>query len=199
MRDEGTGRVEAAIRELREGRPFLPVAVVVPSHLPGSWLRPRLFAETGHLGIDFVLLPDLAWRVVEGAALAEGRGPVPESVDLALALAAAAAAAGEEGTPEFLKEAVGRSGFGPALLRTAQELAAGGVGHEELERLAERSGDADRLRLLARSVRGLRESLAAARLLDRPSIFERAAAALPSGVPVQVALPGSAQPASPTR
>jgi hypothetical protein len=56
--------VEAAVRGVRAGRPLLPVAVVAPSHLLGAWLRPRLFAETGHLGIHFVLLPELAWRVV---------------------------------------------------------------------------------------------------------------------------------------
>ena len=83
MRDP-VGEMEARIRELRRGNAFLPIAVVVPSHLLGTWLAPRIFAETGHLGISFPLLPELAWRVAEGRALAQGLGPVPENVDVAL-------------------------------------------------------------------------------------------------------------------
>ena len=71
MRD---ARERSRIRELRSGDAFLPIAVVVPSHLLGAWLAPRIFAETGHLGIGFHLLPELAWRVAEGRALAEGLG-----------------------------------------------------------------------------------------------------------------------------
>jgi len=37
--------LEATIRALRATNPLLPVQVVVPSHLLGAWLTPRLFAD----------------------------------------------------------------------------------------------------------------------------------------------------------
>ena len=76
--------LEATIRTLRATNPLLPIHVVVPSHLLGVWLTPRLFADTGHLGIDFVLLPELAWKVAAPRVLVEGRTRIPENVDLAL-------------------------------------------------------------------------------------------------------------------
>ena len=179
MRD-AVAQLEARIRELRRGNAFLPIAVVVPSHLLGSWLAPRIFAGTGHLGVSFLLLPDLAWRVAEGKALAQGLGPVPENVDVALGLASAADAARPAETPGYLKEAVEKAGFGPALLRTLQDLGGCGLGPEELDRLAPGSADAERLRLLARTARGFAGRLETARLLDRPAIYRLAATALPS-------------------
>jgi len=179
MRDI-VGELEARVRELRRENAFLPIAVVVPSHLLGAWLAPRLFADTGHLAVGFLLLPELAWRVAEGRALAQGRGPVPENVDLALVLAAATDAAQPAETPRYLKEAVEKAGFGPALLRTLQDLGGCGLGPEDLERLAPGSADAERLRLLARTGRGFGERLDKARLLGRPAIYRLAATALPS-------------------
>ena len=179
MRD-AVAELEARIRELRRGSAFLPIAVVVPSHLLGAWLAPRIFAETGHLGIGFHLLPELAWRVAEGRALAEGRGPVPENVDRALVLASAAGAAQAAETPGYLKDAVEKAGFGPTLLRTLQDLGGCGLGPEDLERLAPGSADAERLRLLARTARDFGARLEKARLLDRPSIYRLAAEALPT-------------------
>ena len=173
-------RLEDHIRQLRSEDAFLPIAVVVPSHLLGAWLAPRLFAETGHLGIGFHLLPELAWRVAEGRALREGLGPVPEGVDLALVLASAAGASQAAETPGYLKEAVEKAGFGPALLRTLHDLGGGSLGPDDLERLAPGSADPERLRLLARTARGFDGRVEKDGLLDRSSIYRRAAAALPS-------------------
>ena len=43
---------------------------------------------------------------------------MPENVDLALVLASAADAARPAKTPSYLKEGVGKAGFGPAVLRS---------------------------------------------------------------------------------
>ena len=118
--------------------------------------------------------------MAEGRALAQGLGPVPENVDVALGLASAAGAAQAAETPGYLKEAVEKAGFGPALLRTLQDLGGCSLGPEDLERLAPGSADAERLRLLARTARDFGARLETARLLDRPSIYRLAAEALPS-------------------
>ena len=179
MRDP-VGELEARVRELRRGNAFLPIAVVVPSHHLGTWLAPRIFAETGHLGISFLLLPDLAWRVAEGRALAQGLAPVPENVDVALGLASAAGASQAAETPGYLKDAVEKAGFGPALLRTLQDLGGCSLGPEDLDRLAPGSADAERLRLLARTARDFGARLETQGLLDRASLYRLAAEALPS-------------------
>jgi ATP-dependent helicase/nuclease subunit B len=171
--------LESAIRALRATNPLLPVQVVVPSHLLGAWLTPRLFADTGHLGIDFLLLPELAWKGAASRLLAEGRTRVPENVDLALLLAEAREATEAEGTPEYLKDAARMAGFGPAALRTLQDLGAAGVQPEALEAQAPRSADPERLRLLARMARGLRVRLGESGLVDRASLYREAAKALP--------------------
>lgn len=160
-------RLEATIRTLRAGDRLLPVHVVVPSHLLGAWLAPRLFADTGHLAIDFLLLPELAWKVAAPRVLVEGRTRIPENVDIALLLAEAQVATEAEGTPDYLKEAAQMAGFAPAALRTLQDLAAAGVEPAALEAEAPKSADPERLKLLARMARGLRERLEKARLLDR--------------------------------
>ena len=85
MRDLVTA-VEAAVGTVRAASPFLPVTVVVPSRLLGLWLGPRLFAGTGHIAIDFALLPEVAWRVAAPRLALQGQRPIPENVDLALLL-----------------------------------------------------------------------------------------------------------------
>ena len=172
--------LEATIRELRTPDPLLPVHVVIPSHLLGAWLAPRLFAETGHLGLHFLELHELAWKVAAPRVLAEGRARIPENVDLALLLAEARKATEVGGTPEYLKDAAGMAGFAPAALRTLQALAAAGVTPEALEKQAADSADPERLRLLARMARGLQGRLDAAGLLDRASLYREATLALPS-------------------
>jgi hypothetical protein len=188
--------VEAAVRAVRGGEALRPVTVVVPSHLLGAWLAPRLFADAGHLAIDFALLPELAWRVAAPRLLAEGRGRVPENVDLALLLAAAAEAVKAEGTPAYLREAAALRGFGPAALRTLQDLAAAEVAPERLE--AAPAVDPARLSLLARLGRGLAEGLRAEGLVDRPGLYRAAREALPSAAigGVVLADPGDAPPAA---
>ena len=52
--------LERAIRDVREGDPLRPVAVVVPNPLQGLWLSRRIFPDTGHVAIDFLLPRDLA-------------------------------------------------------------------------------------------------------------------------------------------
>lgn len=172
--------IEDAVRRVRAGNPLLPVAVVVPSHLLGHWLNPRLFADTGHLAIDFVLLPELAWRAAEPKLLPQGRGPVPENVDLALLLATAAEAVKAPGTPDYLRDATAMRGFGPAALRTLHDLASAQVSATRVDDAAPKAVDPERLKLLARLARGLEERLAKERLVDRASLYDEAARALPS-------------------
>jgi hypothetical protein len=70
MRDP-VHEIEARVLKMRAHSPYLPIAVVVPSHLLGTWLAHSLFEDTGHLAISFPLLHELAWQVVE-ARLARG-------------------------------------------------------------------------------------------------------------------------------
>ena len=98
MRDP-VHEIEARVRKMRAHSPYLPISVVVPSHLPGIWLAHKLFEDTGHLAISFPLLHELAWHVAEADALVQGLTPLPEHVDLALAVAAATEAAEAAGTP----------------------------------------------------------------------------------------------------
>ena len=194
MRDP-VREIEARIREFRRESPFLPIAVVVPSHLLGHWLAHRLFEDTGHLAISFPLLHELAWQVAEAQALAQGLSPVPEHVDLALALASATEAAEAPETPAYLKEAVGKAGFGPAVMRTLEDLGGCRLGPEDLETHAPSSADAERLNLLARTASGFQRRLEKAKLLDRPAIYARAAKALPSQAIGGVILLGFDHPA----
>jgi ATP-dependent helicase/nuclease subunit B len=175
-----SSRLEALIQAVRAEDPLLPVHVVAPSHLLGAWLTPRLFAETGHLGIDFLLLPELAWKVAAPQVLVEGRSRIPENVDLALLLAEARKATEADGTPEYLKQAARVEGFAPAALRTLQDLGLAGVTPETLETQAPDSADPERLRLLARLARGLEGRLGDAGLIDRASLYREATKALPS-------------------
>ena len=171
--------LEATIRTLRATDPLLPIHVVVPSHLLGAWLTPRLFPETGHLGVHFLELHELAWTVAAPRVLVEGRSRIPENVDLALLLAEAGEAAKAEGTPDDLKEASRMAGFAPAALRTLQDLAAAGVSPGSVDERADESADPERLRLLGRMARGFQERLEQAKLLDRASLYGEAARALP--------------------
>ena len=82
-----------------------PVAVIVPNHLLGVWLSRSIFAETGHMAIDFMLAHELAWRVAMADLLREGRARVPENVDVALLLAAIPEAVAQADTPDYLRAA----------------------------------------------------------------------------------------------
>jgi len=71
--------LEDAVRTLRAGSPFLPVAVVVPNHLLGVWLSRSIFKDTGHMAIEFVLAHELAWKVAAPSLLRTfDEGALPE-------------------------------------------------------------------------------------------------------------------------
>jgi len=167
-------QLEAAIGHLRQHDPFRPVEVVVPTPLLGQWLNRRLFADTGHFAVRFSRPEDLAWRLLEPEALATGERPAPEFAELAMLLAALRDEATREDLAAYLKTAIETRGFAPAALRTLRDLDAAGVAPEALEELAPKSAAPERLQLLARLARGLRDRLAGARLVPRASLFRRA-------------------------
>ena len=105
--------LERAVRAVRDGDPLRPVAVLVPNPLQGLWLARRIFADTGHIGIDFLLPRELAWRVAMPGLLHEGRARIPENVDLALLLAAIPGAIADPSTPAYLPTRPARPASGP--------------------------------------------------------------------------------------
>ena len=128
--------LEKAIRDLRGKDPLKPVAVVVPNPLLGVWLSRTIFAQTGHAGIDFVMAHELAWRVAMPRLLAQGHTRTPENVDIALLLGAVPAAVADPATPDYLRAAADTAGFGPAALRTLQELGGTLLAPDALEKAA---------------------------------------------------------------
>ncbi|MCL4821599.1 MAG: exodeoxyribonuclease V subunit gamma [Vicinamibacteria bacterium] len=173
--------VEAAVARLRGDDPLLPVTVVVPSPLLGTWLSREVFAERGHFGIDWVVAAELAWRLAMPGLLAEGRTRVPENADRAVLMAAMPEALAGGQTPDYLRAAADTAGFATAVLATLGDLGGAGIGPDALEALSAEPDVADpgRLRLLARLARAQTAALADARLVDRPALFAAAAAALP--------------------
>ena len=159
--------VERAVRTLRADDPLRPVVVVVPNRLLGVWLSRSIFADTGHMAIDFLLAHELAWRVAAPSLLADGRARLPEHVGLALLLAATDAAVSHEDTPAYLRDAARTAGFAPAALRTIADLAAAQVRPESLDTLASAAADPQRLRLVARLMRGFESGLATCRAARR--------------------------------
>lgn len=172
--------LEATIRELRAKNPFLPVAVIVPNRLLGVWLSRSIFRDTGHMAIEFALAHELAWKIAAPSLLREGRTRLPENVGLAVLLGAVPDAVADPSTLDYLREAVRTAGFGPAALRTIEDLAAAELRPEHLDAAAPAAADPDRLRLVARLWRTFAGSLDKARLLDRASLYAAAAKVLPS-------------------
>ncbi|MGE0453999.1 MAG: PD-(D/E)XK nuclease family protein [Vicinamibacteria bacterium] len=170
-------QLEAAIRDLRRDDAFRPIEVIVPTPLLGQWLSRRIFADSGHFAVRLSRAEDLAWRILEPEALATGERPAPEFAELAMILAALREEAQREDLPAYLKAAIATRGFAPAALRTLRDLDAAGVAPEALGALAPTSAAPERLQLLARLARGLRERLAQARLVPRAALFRRAAEA----------------------
>ena len=183
-------RVEAAISTFRAADPFLPVHILVPNHVLGTLLSRALFADTGYLAIHVELPHEFAWSVASRESLAAGLLPVPEEVDLAIVLEAGAAAVSEGSTPDYLKLAVPMPGFAPAALRTLRDIAAGDVTPSALEAYAPKAPDADKVRVLARIARRHQATLAAAQLLDRETLYRRAAGALATADPCGVVFIG---------
>lgn len=168
-------RLEAAVAALREKDEFLPIHVLVATPILGTWLGRAIFPATGHFAIHFERPEQLAWRLVEPAALQEGLRPVPEFADLAMVLAAVREEGQREDLPEYLKTALRTRGFAPAALRTLHDLDGAGIGPDALDRLAPSSAAPERLQLLARVQRSVNNRLEAARLLPRATLLRRAA------------------------
>ena len=175
---ELVAQVEAAIRKQRSGNALLPIHVIVPNHVLATLLERGLFDDTGYVAIHVEIPYEFAWRVAGPRALAEGLLRIPEEVDLAIVLSAAAASI-SKATPDYLTHAVGLSGFAPAALRTVRDMTAAGVATEQVDRLAGKVPDPEKARLLARVAQGYQAKLKAAGLLDRESLYRRAADALP--------------------
>jgi RecB family exonuclease len=170
-------RLEAAIVEFRVKDPFLPIHVLVPTPLLGTWLAQRIFAESAHIAIHFERPEQLAWRLLEPVALLEGVRPIPEFAELAMVLAAAREEGKRENLPDYLKTALRTRGFAPALLQTLHDLDAAGIGTDALNERAPRSAAPERLQLLARLQGSVDGRLHAAGLLSRATLLRRAAQA----------------------
>ena len=181
-------RIEAAIVSMRADDPFRPVHVLVPNHVLGTLLSRALFPETGYLAIYCELPHEFAWRFASKTCLVEGFLPVPEEVDLAIVLSAAATAVEQEDTPEYLKRAVRMPGFAPAALRTLRDLGAAALGPDALEAFAGQAPDPDKLHVLARIATTQQATLAEAGLIDRETLYRRAAAGLATAERVGVVI-----------
>jgi ATP-dependent helicase/nuclease subunit B len=186
--------LERVIGELRVGDPLLPVVVVVSNRMLGAWLTQRLFTETGHMAVDFLLAHELAWRVSAPGLLREGRARVPENVGQALLLGAIPRAIEHPDTPNYLREAARTAGFGPAALRTIEDLSGAQLRPEALEASAPTAADPERLRLMARLWRGFEAGLEKAHLVDRARMYHSAQQALPSSLFGAVVLYGFDDP-----
>lgn len=173
-------RIEATVLQFRAADPFLPVHLLVPNHVLGTLLARSLFADTGYLAIHVELPHEFAWSIAARECLSAGLLPVPEEVDLAIVLKAAAAAVADASTPEYLKCAIPMPGFAPAALRTLRDMAAAEVAPATLEAFAPEAPDADKVRVLARIAGGHQATLAPAQLIDRETLYRRAAASLPT-------------------
>jgi ATP-dependent helicase/nuclease subunit B len=173
-------RAEAAVRQCRAADPYLPIHIVVPNHVLGTLLARALFPDTGYLAIHVQLPHEFAWSIAGRASLAAGLLPVPEEVDLAIVLKAAATAVAEPATPDYLKRAVPMPGFAPAALRTLRDIAAADVTTSALEAFAPNAPDADKVRVLARIADAHQATLASAQLIDRETLYRRAADLLPA-------------------
>jgi len=95
MRDT-VGELEGCIRELRRGNAFLPIAVVVPSHLLGGWLAHRLFAQTG---------TSVAHCPASNFRLGSGIAPVRKMLDAGVAVGLGVDGSASNDTSNMLAEA----------------------------------------------------------------------------------------------
>lgn len=185
-------RVEAAVRRFRAANPFLPVHVLVSNHVLGTLLSRALFSDTGYLAIHVELPHEFAWSIAARESLAAGVLPVPEEVDLAIVLKAAAVAVADASTPEYLKRAAPMPGFAAAALRTLLDIAAAEVAPAALKAFAPKAPDADKVLVLARIASGHQATLASSQLIDRETLYRRAAALLPTADAAGVVFIGEA-------
>ena len=173
-------RIEAAIRTFRAADPFLPIHVIVSNHVLGTLLGRSLFADTGYLAIEVQLPHEFAWSVTARESLHAGLLPVPEDVDLAIVLKAAATAVSDKSTPDYLRRAAPMPGFASAALRTLRDIAGADVTPATLDAFAGNAQDGAKVRVLTRIANGHKATLASAKLLDRETLYRRAAALLPT-------------------
>ncbi len=171
--------ITAAIVRLRGADPMLPVSVLVPNHVLGTQLARALFASTGQIAIEFLLPHEFAWKCAARQALAEGLLPVPDQVDVAIAMDCAERVATALETPAYLKEAARMAGFPPAALRSIRDLQAADVPLGALVAAAPHAPDPEKLHVLARLAEDYARTLDAAHLLERESLYSRAAALQP--------------------
>ena len=173
-------RIEAAIRTFRAADPFLPIHVIVSNHVLGTLLGRSLFADTGYLAIEVQLPHEFAWSIAARESLRAGLLPVPEDVDLAIVLKAAATAVSDKATPDYLRRAAPMPGFASAALRTLRDIAGADVTPATLDAFAGNAQDGAKVRVLTRIANGHKATLASAKLLDRETLYRRAAALLPT-------------------
>lgn len=190
-------QVEAAVRAGRAGDPFRPVHILVPNHVLGTLLERALCAGTGSLAIHVELPHEFAWTVAARDCLAAGLLPVPEDVDLAIVAKSSSAAAADPATPAYLSRAVTMPGFAPAALATLRDIAAADVDAAALDAFAPNAPDPGKLRMFARLTRGYRDTLGHAGLIDRESLYRRAAALLPAADGAVVIVIGDLPPSRP--
>ncbi len=88
------------------------------------------------MAIEFMLAHELAWRIAAPGLLSDGRATMPENVGLALLLGAIPEAVAHADTPDYLRAAATTAGFGPAALRTIEDLAAAALRPQALEATA---------------------------------------------------------------
>ncbi len=184
-------RIEAAVRGFRTADPFLPIHILVSNHLLVTLLSRALFADTGYLAIHVELPNEFAWSIAARDSLAAGLLPVPEEVDLAIVLKAADAAVADAATPDYLTRAVPMPGFAPAA-RTLRDIAPADVTTAALEAFASNAPDSNKVRVLARVADGHQATLASAQLIDRETLYRRAAAVLPTADAAGVVFIGEA-------
>ncbi|OFW34760.1 MAG: hypothetical protein A3F70_07245 [Acidobacteria bacterium RIFCSPLOWO2_12_FULL_67_14] len=187
-------RVEAAVRTFRAANPFLPVHLLVPNHVLGTLLARSIFAGTGYLAIHVELPHEFAWSIAARESLAVGLLPVPEEVDLAIVLSAATGAVSDPSTRDYLKRAVQMPGFAPAALRTLRDIASAEINPAALAAHAASAPDGDKVRVLARISDAHQRTLDSAQLIDRETLYRRAAASLPAKDGAGVVLIGDAPP-----
>lgn len=170
----------------------MPIHLIVPNHVLGTLLSRALFADTGYLAIHVALPHEFAWSIAARESLGSGLLPIPEEVDLAIVLNAATAAVSNAATPDYLKRAVQMPGFAPAALRTLRDVAAADVTPAMLEDFVGKAPDGDKVRVLARIAVDYQRTLASAQLIDRETLYRRAATLLPTADGAGVVLVGDA-------
>ena len=170
-------RLAAAAEWLAAVRPDAEVLVVAPGwEACDDLVRGSLGPAGARFGVVRTTLGRLAARLAAPHLAARGCVPVSELGLLAVA-ARAVHRLDADGAFTYFAPVADRPGFPPALARTLEELAMGGVDAESLRRLP--LGGAD----LARLAEAVADELSRDGLADRASLFRAAVAAAASDPP----------------